>query len=238
MAVVEVPDVEEAVHTGQVEEAWARGRPATIRQIGLVVAGLHDWIEDTFFAPHLGLPVTYTHKVLLNMWVALDSVNRPVMAALDSAEPEVSLDLLLLLVDEHDNTLFCADKELTRTGFVVPLHGSATTDLNVFVRLVAEVMIESVSFDRLIWLPHVPPKDLAIGRSGNAFSAGFSGLHPENVVDRIVMGVLKLGSNDRLERTRTGSRATLDIKEAQTAVVTASNDAVGDLRVVLKRSKG
>ena len=63
-------------------------------------------------------------------------------------------------------------------------------------------------------------------------------MHPENVVDWVVVGVLKLGGNDRLERTRAGSRATLDIKEAQAAVVAASDDAVGDLRVVLKRSKG
>lgn len=118
---MEVPDIKETVHTRQIEYTRAGWRPATVREVGLMVSSLHDGVKDTLFAPHLRLPITYTHKVLVNVWVALECIDRTVMFTHLSTKSEVSLNLLSLIYVQ-DVTLLRANKEFLRTGISVVLH--------------------------------------------------------------------------------------------------------------------
>jgi hypothetical protein len=96
LAVEEVPYIKEAVHSCEEKDTWAGGRPAAISQVSLVVASLHNWVEDSLLAPHLGLPVTNTHEVLDQERIPLKRVNRSVVLALSRAESELSFNLLSL----------------------------------------------------------------------------------------------------------------------------------------------
>ena len=66
LAVVEIPNIQESVHSRQEEQAWAGWRPAAIRQISLMVSSLHYRVEHTFLTPHLSLPIANTHEVLVD----------------------------------------------------------------------------------------------------------------------------------------------------------------------------
>jgi len=57
LAVEEVPNVEETVHAGQVEQTGAGRRPATVSQVRVMVTRLHDGLLE-LFRPNLGRPVT------------------------------------------------------------------------------------------------------------------------------------------------------------------------------------
>ena len=188
---MEVPNIKETVHTRQIEHTSAGRGPATVREVGLVVASLHDGVEDTLFAPHLSLPVTNTHKVLVDEWIALECVDGPVMLAHLSTEPEVGLNLLSL-VYVQDVTLLRADQELLRAGVSVVLHRCASKDLGALVSIsIIELVRQLMLFGWHVGHAHVPPEDVAISGRGDALFADFARCLPVDIVHGVVVRVLE-----------------------------------------------
>lgn len=95
MSIEDVPDIEETVHTGQEEQTGASWRPATVREVALVISGLHDWGLEVF-APNLGRPISNRHEVLKMAWVPLKRVNWSVMSSAFHSKSHVNFDLLSL----------------------------------------------------------------------------------------------------------------------------------------------
>ena len=78
MTVVNIPDVEETIHAGQVEDTGAGRGPATISKVTVVVSGLHNGLLD-FFRPNLGGPITDSKEIFKMGGISLHRVDRTVM---------------------------------------------------------------------------------------------------------------------------------------------------------------
>ena len=86
-----------------------------------MVTSLHYWVEDSFLAPHLGLPITNTHEIFKMEGVTFKSIDWTVMFALICAEFELGFNSLSLH-HTHNVTLLCSNQELLRASVSVVFH--------------------------------------------------------------------------------------------------------------------
>jgi hypothetical protein len=128
LAVEEIPHIKETVHAGQVEKTATLGRPATVSQVALMVAGLHNGLTE-LLGPNFGGPVTNRKEVLELGGVTLEGVDGAVMLAILKTVTNVDFDLVLTSVSLHDVALFATDQVLHGGSLGVVLEGGSTANL-------------------------------------------------------------------------------------------------------------
>ena len=161
LAVEEVPNVKETVHTGEEEETWAGRGPATIGQIGLMVTSHHDGMGFEIFAPDLSGPITNSKEVFEMTGVSLNVIDGTVMLALIQTEFQVDFDLLTL-VSLEDVTLLGTDKVLEGRSIGVVLETGTTEHLGDGLAVDSEVLDKLELLSGLVELSLIPPKKAAI----------------------------------------------------------------------------
>ena len=114
LPVVEVPDVEESIDTGQVEETTTLWGPAAISEVGSMVTGLHNWGTEVLM-PDLCLPVTNREEVFGVAWVTPEGIHWSVMLSRLVTETPRDIELLPL-VCLHNVALLAANQVVEGTG--------------------------------------------------------------------------------------------------------------------------
>jgi len=192
LSVEVIPDVKEPIHSSEEEESFSMRSPTTISEVGVVVFSLHERSLE-LFRPDLGSPVSNCKEVFTDGRVSLDSIHWSVM--LSSLETILLVDLnrsSRSLIHLEDISLLSSHQILHWASFIVILKPSSSEDL---LTCTINVIVEGEGVNRsIIKVSEVPPKKSTICGGRHALSPCLSMSQPVNIINWIVVRLLKNGS--------------------------------------------
>ena len=131
--------------------------------------------------------------------VTLESIDGAVMLALLSAEAHVDFNTILLLGCLHQGTLLSADQVFEWRCIGVVFKTGASEDLGGGLVSNGVAFVHYKLFERSIAkFSLVPPEKSTIGGGRDAFGGRLTKGEPVNVVNWVVMALLKESGCDRL----------------------------------------
>lgn len=132
-------------------------------------------------------------------WVTLESIDWTVMLALLSTEALDDFNTIFFLICHHKGTLLSADKVLKRGCIGVIFKTGATEDLGGRFISNGVIFVHNKLFGGSIAkLSLVPPEKSTISGGRDAFGGRLTKGEPVNVVNWVVMTLLKKSRRNRL----------------------------------------